>query len=148
MFVQINILDGVVCFQFPEEGAMDLLNILIALLPKVPEFLFDKVLKKPPPIVIKRFDVNVKTEAVDLLITSKDKIVLGDNLFEITNAEFELKHKKDSPWEFKITASKVIAGATMDILVQKVGNEYIFKGMFQEVQRFGNFNLIYILKIL
>ena len=129
LFVQINILDGVVCFQFPEEGKMDLLNIMLALVPKVPEFIFDKVLKKPPMIVIKRFDVDIKAGSLWIIITAPEKIVLGENLLEIKEAEFELKKKgKDSPWEFRIEATKEIAGTTMQVLVKKEGDEYVFKG--------------------
>ena len=126
--MQVIILDGVVCFKFPEEAAMDLLNILLAVTPKVPDLLFDKVLRTPPQVVVKRFDVNINTEELILLITAPKGVILGDGLLELEKAEFELKHKKNGIWEFKIEAIKSIAGTTMDIVVKKVGDEYIFKG--------------------
>ena len=69
MYIQIYVIDGTVSFKFPEEAALDLVNVLVALVPKLPEFIFDKVLKSPPRILIKKFDVTVKNQAIQLEVS-------------------------------------------------------------------------------
>lgn len=128
MFVQILIVNGKVFFTFPEDVMTDLLNILLALVPKVPEFLFEKVIKKPPAILVKKFSVDVSSEDVELQIAAPKSVILGDNLLELEKAEFVLKHKKNEAWDMKIEAVKSIAGTSMDISVSKSGEDYVFKG--------------------
>ena len=130
MYIQIFILDGIARFKFPEEATLDLVNVLVALVPKVPDFIFEKVLKTPPRILIKRFDVTIKNQGVVLIATAPKSVMLGDGLIELENTDYELKHKANGPWEFKIEAVKKCGGAVMQVLVKKVGEEYIFIGLY------------------
>ena len=120
--------DGKVSFKFPDNVTMDLLNVLVALLPKIPDILFTKILKVSPPIIIKKFDVNVATKYVDMSLMAPEEIVLGTNLIKIKDAKFELKHEINGPWDFKISATKVIGNSSIDIAVATEGNKYVFTG--------------------
>lgn len=122
LFVVIFISSAGVQFKFPDDFKTNLINILIALTPAIPKMLPKSVFKNGPPRVdVKRFVVDVKTGSVDVSVVAPDPIVIGNDLVNITNAAFELKHDKepDSPWEFKVSAEQQIGDATMKISVEK-----------------------------
>ena len=128
LYIQIFIHEGNVCFRFPDNLKMNLLNILMALVPKIPDIIFKKVLLTPPNIVVEIFDVDIKTGAVNILLKAPEQIVLGTNLITIKDAEFELKREPKGSWDFKLKGIKEIAGGTLDILVWKKNKNYVFKG--------------------
>ena len=129
IYIQMYLHNGKVCFKFPDNVTMDLLNVLVALLPKIPDILFTKILKTPPKIIIKKFDVNIATKYVDMTLLAPEEIVLGSNLIKIKDAKFELKHEINGPWDFKVEATKVIGNSSLEISVATEGNKYVFTGM-------------------
>ena len=61
--------------------------------------------------------------------TAPKSLTLGDALLEIEDTEFELKHKMNGPWEFKIEAvKKSEVGGVMQVTVKKAGEEYALFG--------------------
>ena len=138
--------DGV-SFVFPEDFKTDLLNILIAITPALPNLLPKSVFKNGPPKVdFKRFDVDVKTGKVDISAIAPDPIVIGNDIITISNVIFELGHDKkpDSPWEFNAEADQKIGNSTLSLAITKKGkSEFTFSGKIQWLttkalmQRFG-----------
>ena len=65
---------------------------------------------------------------MDMVATAPKKLMLGDDLVEVEDTEFELKYKPNGPWEFQIEAVKKSSGAVMQVTVKKVGEDYILVG--------------------
>ncbi|XP_057297784.1 uncharacterized protein LOC130628792 [Hydractinia symbiolongicarpus] len=133
MYVQVFIHEGKICFKFPDNATMDLLNIAVALIPAIPDVVFNKILKSSPKVLIKKFDVNVATKEVDLLLVAPEQVVLGEDLIKLKTAEFELKHIPDGPWNFRVKAEQQIGEAILHILVQKKGENYEFNGKIADL---------------
>ncbi|XP_057311361.1 uncharacterized protein LOC130649151 [Hydractinia symbiolongicarpus] len=128
IFVKIFVTDGKVCCQFPDNIKMDLLNALVALIPNVPDAIFEKVLKTPPKITIKKFDVNVQTKAVDVQLEAPDEVKLGNDLIAIKDVQFDLSHKPEGSWDFKIKGAAKIGDGTLEVTVTKKGDVYELNG--------------------
>ncbi|XP_057311457.1 uncharacterized protein LOC130649225 [Hydractinia symbiolongicarpus] len=128
IFVKIFVTDGIICCQFPDNIKMDLLNALVALVPNVPDAIFEKVLKTPPKITIKKFDVNVQTKAVDVQLEAPDEVKLGNDLIAIKDVQFDLSHKPEGSWDFKIKGAAKIGDWTLEVTVTKKGDVYELNG--------------------
>lgn len=129
-YVQAYVTETKVEFKFPENNLLDLSNMLNALIPKIPESLFRKVLVNPPAVKIASFDVTLKTKDVAISIVAPQKFMLGHNLFEVDTARFELGHRDGQAWEFTMTAQKKIGGSMMDLGVKKTVDSYELTGTY------------------
>eukprot|EP00112_Aurelia_sp_Birch-Aquarium-sp1_P003799 Seg143.2 transcript_id=Seg143.2/GoldUCD/mRNA.D3Y31 product="hypothetical protein" protein_id=Seg143.2/GoldUCD/D3Y31 len=141
LHITIYISDERIQFVFPDNFKTNLMNVLIALTPAVSKTLPKSVFKNGPPKVdIKRFNIDVQTGVVDVSATASDPVVIGNNLIEISNVEFDLKHDKkaDSPWEFKIAAEQNIGDANLKVsIVKKSRENFIFSGSVKSLTTKG-----------
>ena len=62
---------------------MDLSNLLNALIPKIPDSLFKKVLIQPPNVKITTFQVSLATKDINIVVEAPQKFNLGNNLMEV-----------------------------------------------------------------
>lgn len=83
VYVQTVLLNDVIQFRFPDEQLMDLSNILVALVPNVPEVLFKKIIVSPPLVRIAKFDVDMKMKNTSAIIEAPNRFPLGNNLIEV-----------------------------------------------------------------
>lgn len=109
IYVQVFFYSKTLSLQFPEDYHIGLSKILIVLIPQVPGEIFTNILKIRPRVVIERFDVNINTKSVDLLLSAPNEVMLGNGLIQLENAEFEIgKRVNNSEWDFTIKGSKMI----------------------------------------
>ena len=120
--------NGKVEFKFPPDIKMDLINIVIALIPKLTEKSFDKFLKTSPKIDISKFDIDIKTMAVDIKMNTLDEVSIADGFLTLKKADFVLQHKKGGSWDFKVESTQKIGDGILTVKIEKTGETFRLLG--------------------
>ena len=129
IYFQIYIFENHISFHFLQDAPMDLANIMMTFIKKVPDVLFSKIFKVSPKIEILQFDINIETKSIELKAVAKEDVILGEDLISLEKPKFEIKTKIDGGWTFDMTATKKMAEKSMIVSLQKKGALFIFNGM-------------------
>ena len=122
IYVEVLLDRSGIHFQFPEELKANLFNILINLSPLLLKLIPKSIFPNGPPNVeFRKFDVNIKTEEVDVALTAPGPITIGENFINISKVEFQLTKtkEKEDPWEFLIKAQTRIGDGILDVDIKK-----------------------------
>ena len=129
--LQLVVKGGKIEFKFPPDAKMDLINIAIALAPKLAEKSFDKFLKTSPKVDISKFDIDIQSMAVDVEMKTLEEISIADGFLTLKKASFALQHKKGAgSWDFKVESTQQIGESVLNVKIEKTGETFKLFGKF------------------
>eukprot|EP00111_Clytia_hemisphaerica_P002035 TCONS_00005749-protein len=133
IMLQVVMTKEKVDFIFPEDFKSDLINIAIALTPKLSEKVLQKVASTPPKITVKKFDIDVKTLAVEVELITVEPLVLKGGFFKLKEATFKLTHKPEGSWDFILKAKQQMGKGVLSVNVEKKGDMFVLNAEISDV---------------
>ena len=133
MLVQIIVNKEKLSFKFPEDIFYDGMNVLAALVPKAVTLLQKYVFKSNFNIIVKKYDVNVKTKEIEIAISMPGEVFIGTKFLSVKHGYFEITYDALGNFQFELEAELQLAGACAKIHIKKIENKFDLKGIFKNI---------------